>query len=148
MKILTATCRTQGEHPGDYFWCVEGELVMPSAFICDRDAESPNGGCGCGRGWSGLSSQRGTTSAVVSDLAEVTRADYVETIATALELQRWTNEEATTTADRMAEIATSYPIGTVLGHRLYDLYIRSISPTRIISESADGLPASDTGEIK
>lgn len=135
MKVFTATGHTQGAYPGDYHFCVEGELVMPPPFICDRDAADPDGGCGCGRGWAGLSTHRATTSAVVSVIDGIDLDDYAEAIASSLEYQGWDRDDAAETAERLATIAASYPVGVVVGHRLCDLYIRSIPPTRIASDT-------------
>ena len=36
MKVLVATTDGQGERPGDYCWCVDGELVTP--VVVERPA--------------------------------------------------------------------------------------------------------------
>ena len=70
MKFLVATNRTQGDMGNDYTYCVPGELLWITD-VCGRDRRDPNQGCGCGRGFGGLSSHRATTTAKVADL-EVT----------------------------------------------------------------------------
>ena len=67
MKALTATSRGQGDHPQDFCFTVEGELVL-LGFVCATDEAEPDGGCGCARAFSGMSSRRATTTAVVRDL--------------------------------------------------------------------------------
>jgi hypothetical protein len=67
MRLLTATRVGQGERDGDFFHAVEGELVVLGE-VCATDRNDPLGGCGCGRAFSGLSSQRATTTALVRDL--------------------------------------------------------------------------------
>ena len=67
MKLLTATRERQGERDGDFCFAVEGELVL-LGFVCATDEADPGGGCGCGRAFSGMSSLRATTTALVRDL--------------------------------------------------------------------------------
>jgi hypothetical protein len=67
MQLLTATREGQGERAGDFSFTVEGELVLVG-FVCATDQADPDGGCGCGRAFSGLSSRKATTTAVVRDL--------------------------------------------------------------------------------
>ncbi|MCU1387554.1 MAG: hypothetical protein JWL72_892 [Ilumatobacteraceae bacterium] len=65
MKVLVATHITQGDDIGDYCATVEGELVTPAIPPC-RDRL-----CGCARGFTGLGSAHGTTTAIVADLAHI-----------------------------------------------------------------------------
>ena len=67
MKLLTATRERQGERDGDFCFAVEGELVL-LGFVCATDQADPDGGCGCGRAFSGMSSMRATTTALVREL--------------------------------------------------------------------------------
>jgi hypothetical protein len=67
MKLLTATRERQGEQDGDFCFAVEGELVL-LGFVCATDEANPDGGCGCGRAFSGMSSMRATTTALVREL--------------------------------------------------------------------------------
>ncbi len=66
MKVLVATRQTQGSQLGDYSWTVEGELVTPVTVECCSAHL-----CGCGRGFSGLGSDRATTTAMVADLPDL-----------------------------------------------------------------------------
>ena len=78
MKLLTATNQTQGQRASDFTWCTEGELVTPVVLICGWDErEGPDGGCGCGRAFGGLHSQKSTTTAMVRDLDFNTITDVV-----------------------------------------------------------------------
>src|SRR4051812_50008897 len=67
MKLLTATRERQGERPGDFCHAIEGELVLLGA-VCADDERNPEGSCGCGRAFAGMSSHRATTTALVRDL--------------------------------------------------------------------------------
>ncbi len=121
MKVLVATRRTQGDRPTDFVWTTDGELVSFPSVVCVRDREDPDGGCGCGRSWSGLNSHRAGTTAEVVEL-EMTREDYITAIASSVHQGGWTSEEkpaaVTELANELLDIADSYPVGAVLGNRL------------------------------
>ena len=57
MNVLMAT--KEGQGPADFYWCAEGEVVVFPAHKCD----SPT--CGCGLGFIGLDTRKGTTTAMV-----------------------------------------------------------------------------------
>lgn len=126
MKVLVATARTQGARSGDYHWCVEGELVRIFE-PCARDRADPDGGCGCGRGFGGLNSHRGTTTARVAEVP-LTREDYMEAIRSSLEEQGWepcgccVEQEA----DGLAALVLGWPVGAVVERRLDELSVRSL----------------------
>jgi hypothetical protein len=69
MRLLTATRERQGDQAGDFCYAVEGELVL-LGLVCADDERNPDGdgACGCGRAFSGMSSMRATTTALVRDL--------------------------------------------------------------------------------
>jgi hypothetical protein len=132
MRLLTATRERQGEDSGDFCHAVEGELVL-LGFVCATDQADPDGGCGCGRAFSGMSSMRATTTALVRDL-DLTPDDVrmaVEGYYTAAgmgpeaigaeELAAAVAEEL----DIMARIAAWVPAGAVVGRRLDNLVWRS-----------------------
>lgn len=80
MKVLTASSRTQGQRGSDFTWCIDGELVTPHVVICGKDLADPDGGCGCGRAFSGLNSHTSTTTAMVRDLDWLTFEDLTEAV--------------------------------------------------------------------
>lgn len=55
---------------------MEGELVG-IGLVCSTDKRDPDGGCGCGRSFFGLSSHRATTTAQIRELP-LTRNDVVK----------------------------------------------------------------------
>jgi hypothetical protein len=124
MKVLTATSRTQGQQPGDFNWCVEGEIVTPARLICGRDRADPDGGCGCGRAFAGLNSQRATTTAVVADLDGYTLTDLAEAVRSYRAQAGWDTKDAALEAAIIVDIAEGHPAGTVLGVRLDDIVSR------------------------
>ena len=122
MKIITATWATQGQSANDYHRCVEGEIVLPAVVICRRDRDDPDGGCGCGRGWSGANSHRATTTAVVRDLP-LTLMEYTEAIRSSLEYGGWWPDIVDADGLQamvayLVDLAGSYPVGAVLERRL------------------------------
>lgn len=58
---------TTGEQDGDFCFATGGELVLVGD-VCATDRNDPDGGRGCGRAFSGLSSRRATTTALVRQL--------------------------------------------------------------------------------
>ena len=131
MKLLTATRERQGEQDGDFCFAIEGELVL-LGFVCATDEADPDGGCGCGRAFSGMSSMRATTTAVVRDL-DVSFDDvrlaitgyYVSAgmgpdVIGDVEFE----EVVSATLDDLAQIA-HVPVGAVVGRRLDNLTWRS-----------------------
>ena len=60
MKVLVATERTRGDL-GETFVLRSGRLLWIT-MVGARDHRDPEGGCGCGRGFGGVTSQRATTT--------------------------------------------------------------------------------------
>ena len=132
MKLLTATRERQGERDGDFYYAIEGELVL-LGLVCPADEADPDGGCGCGRAFSGMSSMQATTTALVRDL-DVSMDDvrlavegyYVSTgmgpdVIGGVDFADFVTE----TVAEMAEVAEAVPVGAVLGRRLDQLVVRS-----------------------
>lgn len=71
MKVLVATTMRQGEVENDFCNTIEGELVRLPFIECDDGDQ-----CGCTRSFTGLTSHRATTTAVVVDRPELDRATY------------------------------------------------------------------------
>lgn len=131
MKLLTATRERQGEQDGDFCYAIEGELVL-LGFVCATDEADPDGGCGCGRAFSGMSSMRATTTAVVRDL-DVSVDDlrlaltgyYVSAgIGPDVIGDAEFEEVLTATLEDLAQLA-HVPVGAVVGRRLDNLTWRS-----------------------
>jgi hypothetical protein len=119
MKILTASRTGQGTRANDYDWTIEGELVW-IGFVCARDRADPDGGCGCGRGFSGLSSQRAGTTALVRNLP-LTRDDVVAALAGYLEAAGYglySPAELRPSVDELLDLADEWPVGTFVERRL------------------------------
>ena len=128
MKFLVATDRTQGDLDGDYAWCIPGELLWIT-MVCGRDLRDPDGGCGCGRGFGGLTSHRATTTAEVADL-DMTEADLRLAVTTSLTDQGWLSystepeqaEIVTETIELVRALAEPLPEGTIVRRRIDDFH--------------------------
>jgi hypothetical protein len=129
MKVLTATRRTQGDRPGDFCWTIDGELVRLPEVICDRDQRAPDApdACGCSRGFSGCVSSQATTTAEVVDL-DMTREEYAVALGASMHREGWLRVLDDTIVqelvDELLEIADTFPVGAVLGHRLREVHWR------------------------
>jgi len=129
MKFLVATLRTQGERENDFTYCVPGELLWVTE-VCGRDRRDPNQGCGCGRGFGGLTSHRATTTAEVADL-DLSEEDLRLAVRTSLTDQGWLPVELSL-ADRMTivdavvdevrAIADPLPVGSVVRRNLDEFH--------------------------
>jgi len=132
MKLLTATRERQGEQDGDFCFAIEGELVL-AGFVCAEDEADPDGGCGCGRAFSGMSSMKATTTALVRDLdvsfddARLAVEGYYVSAGTGPDVigTREFAQLVAGTLGEMAEIARALPVGAVVGRRLERLVWRS-----------------------
>ena len=132
MKLLTATRERQGEQDGDFCFAVEGELVL-LGYVCATDQADPDGGCGCGRAFSGMSSLKATTTALVRDLDlsldDVRLAVEGYYVAAGMGPDAIGRDEFTevvsATVEELVDIAPLLPAGAVVGRRLDDLVWRS-----------------------
>ena len=125
MLILTATATGQGDRDNDYTWTVEGELVW-LGLVCARDRRDPDGGCGCGRGFSGLNSHRATTTAMVRDLP-MSRADVLDALIGYLDSAgygQFTPEELGAEVDEMLSWTQLLSPGDIVERRLDELRVR------------------------
>lgn len=125
MRVLVATSRTQGWRSSDYHCCTEGELVW-IGLVCPKDRRDPDGGCGCGRGFSGMHSHRATSTAVVVD-RPMSRDDFVLALADSLAQQGWEFRFADAIADELLNLAAYFPVGTVVERRLDDICARPVT---------------------
>lgn len=131
MKLLTATRERQGDREGDFCHAIEGELVL-LGLVCADDERNPDGGCGCGRAFSGMSSMRPTTTALVRDLDvsvdDVTLAveGYYVSYGIGLEVIGGPAfaDLVAETVEEMADIAEPLPVGAVVGRRVDELIWR------------------------
>lgn len=119
MKLLTATTTGQGERSNDVSRTIEGELVGIDE-PCATDARNPDGRCGCGRAFFGLSSHRPTTTDLVRDLP-LTRDDLARALvgfhASSGDLGASIAETAPD-VDELIVLGSLYAVGTVVERRL------------------------------
>ena len=135
MKLLVATEETQGHRASDFTWCTSGEMVSVASRICDRDREEgPDGGCGCGRSFSGLESGKATTTAIVRDVDGYTFDDLIEAVRSRYYgqapasgfLESDAGQVVAEEAALIAATAARYGEGTVLEIRLGEISARPV----------------------
>ena len=133
MKLLTATRERQGERDGDFCHAIEGELVL-LGFVCATDEANPDGGCGCGRAFSGMSSLRATTTALVRDLDlsydDVRTAVEAHLLAAGMGPDLLGAAEFTDLVEETVEdcvhFARFWPAGAVVGRHLDHVQLRGL----------------------
>jgi hypothetical protein len=132
MKLLTATRQGQGERPGDFFFAVDGELVVV-ADACATDQADPDGGCGCGRAFSGVSSLRATTTALVREL-DISYDDLQQAVESHFVAAGYSPDLlgaedfadlVDTTAQEAVKFGSCWPVGTLVGRRVDSVYRRA-----------------------
>jgi hypothetical protein len=137
VKLLTATYTGQGERDGDFCFAIEGELVLVGDVCASDQADpDPDGGCGCGRAFTGLSSHRATTTALVRDLdltlEDLQLAVEAHLVAAGTGPEVLGDEDFADLVEELVEetaaFARWWPVGTVLGRRL-DFVRRRSLPT-------------------
>ncbi|WP_375479102.1 hypothetical protein [uncultured Jatrophihabitans sp.] len=107
-------------------WTIEGELVW-LGLVCAKDRRDPDGGCGCGRSFSGMSSHRATTTALVRDLP-LTRDDLLGALIGHYDSAGYglfTRAELIDEVDAMLDFVSSWPSGTIVERRLDVLRTRA-----------------------
>ncbi len=127
VKVMKSTNATQGDYPGDYSFVPEGELVARYDVVCAKEQPDGIGGCGCGRGFGGLDTHTGTTTAVVAD-SDMSREQWREAMHKTLVDTGWGDEEdADETAELLDELEMidldeiqQYPTGTLLRRVAYN----------------------------
>lgn len=114
MLVLEATSNKQGERPGDYHWCVDGELAYRQGTDCSRLD------CGCERGWAGFDSHSATTTVEVVDRPDLSIGDLGALLARSLCAGGWIatpdpkDELVMAYVDEIAEMASHFGEGSVL----------------------------------
>lgn len=134
MRILTATVRSQGARSSDHHRCIEGELVwVPEP--CDASTRGSDEGCGCLRAFAGLASHHPTTTAVVTEIPELTPATLAEILAMSLRDQGWPAEWAEDEARELMSIAERLEEGDIVerhgdsvGRRFHPVDGRLLAP--------------------
>lgn len=131
MRVLVATSTTNGDLPGDYDFCLAGELVY-MMDPCAWDRRDPDGGCGCGRGFAGSSSHRATTTAQVVE-TDLSEADVRLAFRASLQDSGWLPPGMFSDAEQRAivndflapvcSIAEEFPVGSAVRRRLDDYYV-------------------------
>jgi hypothetical protein len=133
MKVLTATCESQGARENDFCFTIEGELLCFPAIECD--CGSIDDGCGCHRAMVGLSSHRPTTTMKVSERRDLDHGSYHSLISDGYQKQGYLTDELLTdpevrawlrdVTESLMRLANHWPPGSVLERRGDMIYLRS-----------------------
>ena len=125
-KFLVSTNDLQGAVRGDFTWVPTGELVARYGLVCD--AEKADGtGCGCGRAFGGLVTNRSTTTAKVMELP-IDEAGWRAEVHRMLQETDWARglslTELADYIDWMVERDVvpiqELPVGTIVGRRAWN----------------------------
>lgn len=137
MRVLVATEMTQGDRDDDYSWATPGELVM-FGVVCASDLRGRGSGCGCGRAFSGLHSERATTTAEVAEWSG-SLDDLVLAFRDSLVKGGWLEHDAApedahaVVAEAVMEmllVADRFPAATIIGTSLSEQYVRQAADAR------------------
>ena len=119
MRLAVATAQRQVQD-NDFNWCIDGELVLLGE-VCGRDLREPDGGCGCGRSFSGLNSQRATTTAEIRNV-DISLDDLTIAVQSYLQQAGWSalgaDDDLQDFVDQMVELGEAFEVGTLLERRL------------------------------
>ena len=116
MLVLAAPASEDPRDDG-FAFTVPGELVISPAVICDSGRD---GTCGCERSWTGLSSYKSTTVAIVRD-QDITKKQYVSVVSGFyIESHGWMRKEAIEQARQLLLIAGDCEPGTLISVGLTD----------------------------
>src|SRR6185436_8690398 len=99
----------------DFSYAVDGELVYVG-IVCQRDRRNADGGCGCGRAFSGLASARATTTAEVREM-DCSRSELIQAFGDGLDRQGWGAENGEAALNDVLLITTPLAVGTVVERR-------------------------------
>lgn len=114
MRLLVATHRGQGDHPGDYCLAVDGEPVTPLLPDC-----TVGDMCGCRRGFDGLHTDRATTTALVVERTDLSHDGLLALLddAVARAIIVAGGAVVPSAAEQLEEIervASRFPVGTTI----------------------------------
>lgn len=143
-KVLVSTTVSQGQAPGDFCWVPDGELVARYGMVCDD--ERPDGsGCGCGRSFAGLTTHKGTTTAMVIE-STMTENQWRAALHQTLVDTGWAEympaEDLAGVIDEVAALdlyaAAALPVGAVLGRLAYNDRSGNTSDTLLLRRVTAG----------
>jgi hypothetical protein len=118
LAIFVATKQTQGKRRSDFCWCEEDEPVHFSSQ-CDGN-DTIDGGCGCQRSMSGMTTLKATTTVRVKE-SDMTREQYIQMLVDSYKKGGWggliPSTEIHAEADELLRLAAAFPVGTVIEKR-------------------------------
>ncbi len=96
-------------------------------LVCATDRANPDGGCGCGRSFAGMTSHRATTTAMVRDVASLTGTSYAARWRTSFASSGWPVEAAAAMAADLTDLVRDLPMGAIVERRLDVVTIRRLA---------------------
>ena len=137
MKVLVATSRTQGARATDFFDGIDGELVwIPEP--CERGRRLGAAGTRCARGFLGVASNAGTTTAMVKEMEPLNIRLYADALRP-LFVDMVPDVIVSTLAYELTTFAAEWPTGTILERNLDQFKER---PARSARTNRRGKPGS------
>lgn len=98
--------------------CIAGELVW-MIDPCPASRRNPNGPCDCARTFTGMSSDGRTPTAIVTDIAGLSRDDYIEAMRASFDAKGWcpccTARPLDVVIDELIRFGAAIPTGTLVG---------------------------------
>ena len=123
MRVLAAPVEDTRE--GGFVATIPGELVVRPTSVCDAGRDDA---CACARTWTGITSGRSTTLAVVRE-QDIVKREYLDVITAHLvAVASWDHHYSRREAKFLASIAASSIPGTLVvlnltedreGHEIY-----------------------------
>ncbi len=115
MKIFVATTETQGIRSNDFCFVPEGEMVLLGT---DCDGGGVDDSCGCKRSMCGFTCHKATTTFKVVE-SDMTIREYTAAFIESDKASGFNSPVDLLKQDAYLslEMASSYPVGTVLGRR-------------------------------
>jgi hypothetical protein len=122
LPVLVATRQTQGQRKNDFSWAVDNE---PVRFGLECDGEAVDGRCGCRRSFSGMQSNKNTTTARVASLP-ITRNDFLRMLGESMKVAGWSFDEKDIQeiADELLMIASRFNEGDIVEKRGNNIQVR------------------------
>ncbi len=126
MKVLMATKEGQGTRKNDFSHTQESEFVI---FAIECDCESVDGVCGCKRSMIGMTSAVATTTFKVAEI-QMTKEEYLSKIRNHWIKTGWMKylkeNDVKSEGKELMEIASHFPVGTILEKRGSTIRIRKV----------------------
>lgn len=127
MKVLVATLNGQGIKKNDFCFTIPNEPVM-LGHICDKDRFNADGGCGCARAFTGITTRKGTTTAVIAEM-NITEDNLMDMFIKSEDKAGWDVKDTKAIKSHvkgLLQVAEAYPSGTVFERVMWEINPRKM----------------------